>query len=131
MNLALPKQLALGAQLAAKLRGKGKLVAATCSAIVATSTAVFMFLSGPGGIDELSAADGSASWRGPVGVLDSDYKHLVTVGKITRASRPHEYVAEDSRDPMRAPSGALRTRDSGAGKSEVKAPAPVDRKSVV
>ena len=125
MNLALPKQLTLGgAPLAAKLRGKGKLIAATCSAIAATSMAVFTFLSGPGGIDELSAADGSVNWGGPVGVLDSDYKHLVTVGKITRASRSHEYVAENPRDPMRAPGGALSSRGSEAGKSKAKAPEP-------
>jgi len=93
----------------AKLQGKGKPIAATMSAVIATTAAVITFMSGSV-VDELAASD-NVNWNGPVGVLDADYAHLVVVGKITGANGQDEYVAEamDVRDPMLAPDGVLRT----------------------
>lgn len=105
MGLTLPTQMD---GYVAKIRENGKLIAATASAIIAVSAAIATFASGSGGIDKLRAED-NMDWNGPVGLLDSDYQHLVTVGKINRASRVNDYVAGDVRDPMVAPSGALKT----------------------
>jgi hypothetical protein len=99
------------AGLITKLRGKGKLVAATMSAITATTVAVVTFTSGAGGVDQLAAAE-DIRWNGPVGLLDADYQHLVIVGKIGTVSRADEYVVGDVRDPMVAPTGALKVRTS-------------------
>ncbi len=108
MGLTLPTQMA---GLITRLRGKGKLVAATMSAITATTVAVVTFTSGAGGVDQLAAAE-DIRWNGPVGLLDADYQHLVIVGKIGKASRADEYVVGDVRDPMVAPTGALKVRTS-------------------
>jgi hypothetical protein len=89
-------------------RDKAKLLMATLSAVIAMTMAVFTFMS-KGGVDELSAAE-NINWKGPVGLLDADYQHLVTIGKINRASRLDEYVAGDVRDPMTPPSGALKAK---------------------
>ncbi len=121
MDLKLPPQVA---GLKAKLQGKGKPVAATICAVIATTTAIITFISGSGGIDELAASD-SVNWNGPVGLVDADYAHLVMVGKICGANAQDEYSAgvENIRDPMVAPSGALKTRPSRTETSS-KAPAP-------
>jgi hypothetical protein len=105
----------------AKLRDKAKLILATMSAITATTMAVVTFLSG-GGVDDLSASD-NIRWNGPVGLLDADYAHLVTVGQIGRARRQDEYTAAEVRDPMVAPSGALKAKARTS--NEAAAPAPV------
>jgi hypothetical protein len=107
----------------AKLRDKAKLILATMSAVAATTMAVITFSSG-GGVDDLCAAD-DIKWSGPVGLLDADYAHLVTVGKIGRARRQDEYAASEVRDPMVAPSGALKAKARTSGDGEAKAPAPV------
>ena len=120
MGLTLPTQMT---GYVAKLRENAKLVAATMSAVIAMTAAIVIFASGSGGIDQLHAED-NVLWNGPVGLLDSDYQHLVTVGKIGRASRPSEYVAGDVRDPMVAPSGALKAAPSAQPEAAVKAPAP-------
>jgi len=106
----------------AKLRDKGKLIGATLSALTATIMAVVTFASG-GGVDEVGAADG-VTWSGPVAVLDADYQHLVTVGKIGRAGTEGEYGAGAARDPMRAPEGALQARPSAKTNTEAAKPAP-------
>lgn len=121
MGLTLPTQMT---GLTTKLRGKGKLIAATMSAITATVVAVVTFTSGAGGVDQLGAAEG-ISWTGPVGLLDSDYQHLVIVGKIGKASRVDEYAVGDVRDPMVAPKGALKVKTSPKAEGPSKAPAPV------
>jgi len=92
----------------AKLRGKGKPIAATMSAVIAMTAAVITFMSGSA-VDELAASD-NVNWNGPVGVLDADYAHLVMVGKISGANEQDEYASGDVRDPMVAPAGALKTR---------------------
>ncbi len=120
MGLILPTQMT---GYVAKIRENGKLVAATTSAIIAITAAVATFVSGSGGVDNLHAED-NVLWNGPVGLLDSDYQHLVTVGKIDRASRPNEYVAGDVRDPMVAPPGALKSAPPVQTGDAVKAPAP-------
>jgi hypothetical protein len=107
----------------AKLRDNAKLILATMSAVTATTMAVITFASG-GGVDDLSAAEG-IKWNGPVGLLDADYAHLVTVGQIGRARRQDEYTAAEVRDPMMAPSGALKTKAKASSDGEAKAPAPV------
>lgn len=107
MGLTLPTQMS---GTVAKLRDKGKLIGATLSALTATTMAIVTFASG-GGVDELSAADG-VTWSGPVAVLDADYQHLVTVGKIGRADTDAEYDAGEARDPMVAPNGALESKSS-------------------
>ena len=105
MDLKLSPQMA---GFTAKLRGKGKPIAATMSAVIAMTAAVITFMSG-GAVDELAASD-NVNWNGPVGVLDADYAHLVMVGKISGANEQDEYSSEDVRDPMVAPAGALKTR---------------------
>ncbi len=119
MDLKLPPQIA---GLKEKLRGKGKPAAATMCAVIATTAAIITFVSGSGGIDELSASD-SVNWNGPVGLLDADYAHLVMVGKISDANGQGEYAvsAEDIRDPMVAPAGALRTRTQPKAEGPAKA----------
>jgi hypothetical protein len=107
----------------AKLRKNAKLIAATMSAITAMTAAVVTFASGSGGIDQLHADD-NVLWKGPVGLLDSDCQHLVTVGKIGTASGPSEYVAGDVRDPMVAPSGVLKAAPSAQTADAAQAPAP-------
>jgi len=92
----------------AKLRGKGKPIAATMSAVIALTAAVITFMSG-GAVDELAASD-NVNWNGPVGVLDADYAHLVMVGKISGANEQDEYSSADVRDPMVAPAGALKIK---------------------
>ena len=122
MDLKVP--ISLGS-IQSKLRGKGRLMIATCCALTATTMAITTFVSGSGGgLDELCAAEGSLEWSGPVGLLDSDYKHLVTVGKITRAGRADEYVADELRDPMTPPKGALKSKRPAVDDSKAKAPAP-------
>ncbi len=111
------------AGLITRLRGKGKLVAATMSAITATTMAVVTFTSGAGGVNELGAAE-DIRWNGPVGLLDADYQHLVIVGKIGKASRADGYAVGDARDPMVAPTGALKVRTSPKPEGLAK-PAPV------
>ncbi len=108
MDLKLSPQVA---GLTAKLQSKGKPIAATASAVIAITAAIFTFISGSVGVDELAASD-NVNWSGPVGVLDADYAHLVMVGKISRANEQDEYGAGtgDVRDPMVAPAGALKTR---------------------
>ncbi len=106
MDLKLSPQIA---GFTAKLRGKGKPIAATMSAVIAMTAAVITFMSGSAGVDELAAAD-NVNWSGPVGVLDADYAHLVMVGKISGANEQDEYDAGDVRDPMVAPAGALKSR---------------------
>jgi len=103
-----------------KYRDKAKLVAATMSALTAMTMAVVTLMSG-GGVDELSAAE-NVKWNGPVGLLDADYQHLVTIGKVNRANRLDEYVAEDVRDPMTPPRGVLRSKTRP--RSELAAPPP-------
>ena len=119
MGLTLPTQVndAVG-----RLREKGKLIGATLSAITATTMAVVTFMSG-GGVDELGAAEG-VKWTGPVAVLDADYQHLVTVGKIGKSGTDAQYVAEGVRDPMRAPDGALKTKASTRTDTKAAKPAP-------
>ena len=112
------------AGLVTRLRGKGKLVAATMSAITATTMAVVTFTSGAGGVDQLAAAAEDIRWNGPVGLLDADYQHLVIVGRIGKASTADEYVVGDVRDPMVAPTGALKVRTSPKPEGPAK-PAPV------
>jgi hypothetical protein len=121
LDLTLPTQIS---DVTSKLKDKGKLIAATLSALTATTMAVVTFMSGGGGVDELGATEG-VRWNGPVGVLDSDYRHLVTVGKINRAGRDAEYVAGDARDPMVAPSGALRSSQPAKTDGAAAKPAPV------
>ena len=104
MALTIPKQVT---DFFTNHRDKAKLAAATLTAVTATTMAIVTFASG-GGVDELSAAE-NVNWTGPVGLLDADYQHLVTIGKINRASRLDEYVAADIRDPMTPPSGALKS----------------------
>jgi hypothetical protein len=108
----------------AKFRENTKLIAATASAITAMTVAVVTFASGSGGVDQLHAED-NITWEGPVGLLDSDYQHLVTVGKIGRASELSAYVAGDVRDPMVAPSGALKASPSTQTDAADEAPAPI------
>jgi hypothetical protein len=107
-----------------KLRDKAKLVLATISAVTATTMAVITFASGGGGMDELAAAD-AIQWNGPVGLLDADYAHLVTVGKIESSSTQDEYAASEVRDPMVAPSGVLKAKSKPQDDGKDKAPAPV------
>ena len=121
MGLTLPTQMT---DLTARLRGKGKLVAATMSAITATVMAVVTFTTGAGGVDQLGAAE-DMRWNGPVGLLDADYQHLVIVGKIGKASRADEYVVGDVRDPMVAPTGALKVKTSPKVEGPARAPVPV------
>jgi hypothetical protein len=105
------------------LQGKGKLIISTCTAIGAMTMAVLTFLTNGDGMDELTAGATMVEWDGPVGLLDSDYRHLVTVGKISAALNQGEYESESVRDPMVAPSGALVvSRPTTDG--ERKAPAP-------
>ena len=118
MDLTLPTQMN---GVVGKLRDKGKLRGATLSALTATTMAIVTFTSG-GGVDELGAAEG-VKWTGPVAVLDADYQHLVTVGKIGKSGTDAEYAAEDARDPMMAPSGALKARVSTRTDTEVAKPA--------
>jgi hypothetical protein len=106
----------------AKLRDKAKLILATMSAITATTMAVVTFMSG-GGVDDLSAADG-IKWDGPVGLLDSDYAHLTTVGQIGRARRQDEYTATEIRDPMVALIDVTSGGNGGSNDDEDKAPPP-------
>jgi len=120
LGLTLPTQIT---GLTTRLHGKGKLVAATMSAITATVMAVVTFTTGAGGVDQLGAAE-DMRWNGPVGLLDADYQHLVIVGKIGKASRADEYVVGDVRDPMVAPTGALKVRTSPKPEGPAK-PAPV------
>lgn len=105
-----------------RFRDKAKLVLATMSAVTATTMAVITFLSG-GGVDELAASD-AIEWSGPVGLLDTDYAHLVTVGKIKESRLQDGYAASEARDPMVAPSGALKSKASTANEGRTKAPAP-------
>lgn len=88
-------------------RDKAKLAIACTTATIAMTMAVFTFLSGGEGAAELSDAAVATTCSGPVGLFDSDYQHLVTVGKITRAENTGDYDAGDVRDPMVAPGGAL------------------------
>ncbi|MFH1689124.1 MAG: hypothetical protein ABIE42_02670 [Candidatus Eisenbacteria bacterium] len=120
MGLTLPTQMT---SYVAKLRENAKLIAATLSAITAMTAAIVTFASGSGGVDQLRAED-NVRWGGPVGLLDSDYQHLVTVGKIGRASRVGEYVAGDARDPMVAPKGALKAAPSPQPEGPMNVPAP-------
>ena len=120
MDLTLPKQ---ADDLIGKLRGKGKLIVATMSALTATTAAVVTFTSGGVGVDQLAASEG-VNWNGPVGLLDADYQHLVTIGKIGKAGGDGEYVAGDVRDPMTAPSGALKAKPSPRTDAAPSAPAP-------
>ena len=121
MGLTLPSQ---ADDLIAKLHGKGKLIAATMSALVATTAAIVTFTSGGAGVDQLAASEG-VNWNGPVGLLDADYQHLVTIGKIGRANGDGEYAAGEVRDPMVAPSGALKVRQAPKTDSAApSAPAP-------
>jgi hypothetical protein len=106
--------------LTTKLHGKGKLIAATMSAITATVVAVVTFTSGAGGVDQLGAAEG-VNWNGPVGLLDADYQHLVVVGKIGKASRADEYAVGDVRDPMVA---LLKVRSLPPIEPRMNPPAP-------
>jgi len=92
----------------AKYRDKAKLIVATACALTATVSAVMTFATGSGAFEDSDAAN--LNWNGPVGLLDGDYQHLVTVGKITRARRADEYVAVEARDPMVAPKGALKSK---------------------
>ncbi len=119
MDLKLPPEVA---GTIARFRDKGKLVAATMSAITAITAAIITFMSGSGGVDQLSASD-NVRWDGPVGLLDADYAHLVMVGKIGRASGQDDYAAADVRDPMVAPKGALKTRTSPKTEGPAKAAA--------
>jgi hypothetical protein len=105
-----------------KLQGKGKLVGATMSAITATTMAVVTFMSG-GSVDEMAVAEG-VKWSGPVAVLDADYQHLVTVGKISEAGIDALYDAESVRDPLVAPDGALKAKVSTRTETEAAKPAP-------
>ena len=120
LGLTLPPQMT---SYVAKLRDNAKLIAATASAITAMTAAVVTFASGSGGVDQLHAED-NVKWDGPVGLLDSDYQHLVTIGKIGRASTNGYYVVADVRDPMVAPKGALKAAPSAHNEDTVKAPAP-------
>ena len=120
MGLTLPKDVSVKF---ARLQGKGKLVAASCTAIIAVTMAVVTFLSGESSLNELSAA-GEAHWNGPVGLLDTDYQHLVTAGKIAGIVRTDAYASDGVRDPMVAPSGVLSARQSST-ENETRAPAPV------
>lgn len=105
-----------------KLGDKGKLIAAGACAVTAVTMAVVTFLSGGDGLADVSKAE-DAKWNGPVNLLDPDYQHLVTVGKIARAQRDEEYVSVDAGDPMVAPSGAIKAkRPTGDGAR--KAPEP-------
>jgi hypothetical protein len=113
LGLTLPTSISLRL---GGLKGKGKLIIFTCTAIGALTMAVVTFLSKGDGLSEVSTHATAADRAGPVGLLDTDYRHLVTVGKIATALRPEEYESEGVRDPMMAPSGALaavRPRDSG------------------
>jgi hypothetical protein len=105
LGLVLPGNMS---ELLGKYRDKGKMIVATVCALTATTMALVTFMSG-GGVDDLAAAD-SINWKGPVGLLDSDYQHLVTIGKINRATRLDEYVSGDVRDPMTPPKGALKSK---------------------
>jgi hypothetical protein len=120
LGLILPTQVTSFGE---KFRDKAKLILATMSAITATTAAIVTFASGSGGVDMLGASE-DVRCNGPVGLLDADYQHLVTVGKIGRASRLGEYAADDIRDPMVAPKGALRAASSPTTEATVAAPAP-------
>ena len=117
MGLTLPTQMT---DLTTRFRGKGKLVAVTMSSITATVVTVVILTSGGGGIDQVGAA-GDMRGNGPVGLLDADYQHLVTVGKISDASRVDEYAAGDVRDPMVA---LLKIRSLPPTEPTMNAPAP-------
>jgi hypothetical protein len=125
LDLKLPPQVA---GFTAKLQGRGKPIAATLSAVIATTAAIITFMSGSAGIDELAASD-NVSWNGPVGLLDADYAHLVMVGKISEANGQDDYVAgaEDIRDPMVAPAGALKTRTQPKAETPAKAATTLPR----
>lgn len=120
MGLTLPKNVSVKLD---RLQGKGKLAVATCTAIIAVTMAIVTFTSGESNLDELSAA-GGADWAGPVGLLDTDYQHLVTAGKIAGIVRTDAYASDGVRDPMVAPSGALAVRPSSTQR-ETRAPAAV------
>lgn len=120
MELTLPTQVT---DLTKRFRGKSKLIVIAMSAIAATVVAVVIFTTGGGGADQLYAAE-DVRWHGPVALLDVDYQHLVTVGKIGRARRMDEYTAGETRDPMVAPSGAIKARPSPRTDPTVNAPAP-------
>jgi len=120
LGLTLPTQVTA---LTTRLRGKTKLVVAAASAITATFVAVVTLTAGGGGIDQVDAAADMRS-NGPVGLLDADYEHLVTVRKIGDASGVDEYAAADFRDPMVPPSGALRARSLPRTDPTANAPVP-------
>lgn len=120
MDLTLPASIN---QKMEGLKGKSKLILSTCTALGAMTMAVLTFLSSGDGIDEMTAGATTIEWNGPVGLLDTDYRHLVTVGKLSAALDQNAYESEGVRDPMVAPSGALVvSRPTTDG--ERKAPAP-------
>jgi hypothetical protein len=87
LGLTLPTSISLRL---GGLKGKGKLIIFTCTAIGALTMAVVTFLSKGDGLSEVSTRATAADRAGPVGLLDTDYRHLVTVGKIATALRPEE-----------------------------------------
>jgi hypothetical protein len=74
-------------------------------------------------MDDLTATASAIEWNGPVGLLDSDYQHLATVGRVSEAMSESSYDHEGVRDPMVAPSGVLTSSRPTTG-DETKAPAP-------
>jgi hypothetical protein len=120
LGLTLPASIS---QKVEGLQGKGKLIIATCTAIGAMTMAFLTFFSGGDGMDDLTASASAIDWNGPVGLLDPDYRHLATVGKLSAALNQNDYESEGVRDPMVAPSGALVV-SRPATDGEKKAPAP-------
>lgn len=120
MGLTLPPKIA---GFFDKYRDRVRLIAATMSALTATTAALVTFLTGAGGIDQLNAED-AIRWNGPVGLLDADYQHLIAVGKIREASNLDQYEVGETKDPMVAPSGAFRSQPVKTGSS---APPPPKR----
>jgi hypothetical protein len=102
---------------------KKKLLILAGASVALVVVLVLRFVMPVGG----SGASASASEKGggqPVGVLDSDPKHLSTVAKIARARTQTAYTVRDLRDPMvpLLSGGSAHATGSDEGASDGAAP---------
>jgi hypothetical protein len=96
------------------------ILAGASAALVAVIVVRFVL---PGG----DVSNASASQKGesrPVGVLDSDPKHLSTVARIARSRTKTVYTVSDLRDPMvpLVSAGSAQARGSDGGTPDDAAP---------
>jgi hypothetical protein len=99
---------------------KKKLLILAGASVALLVVLVFRFALPVGGNSGTSASASEKGGGRPVGVLDSDPKHLTTVAKIARARTQTAYTVGDLRDPMvpLLSGGSARTTESGEGASD-------------